>query len=658
MTRRLVALGVFAIALLSYSLTMIPHVGFTDSGELAGACATLGVAHPTGYPLFVLIGHVWTLLPLPLSVIAKMNLFAAVCTAFSASMMFLLLHLLLEWWDASGAIRSLAKKGAPTKKQRKGMENPATTNEERTIPSSAPSDLVRTIIAASGALLYAFARTVWDQAVGIEVYSLHLALVTSTLYMFCNGIIRSSQRTLLVAALLLGLSFTNHLTTILLVVPVIVLFFVRPNETTHVSKERVKQFIRLLGVIMACSLVYLSLPLISSTEPLFNWGSVHRGWEQFSYHVFGKQYSVWMFSDEPGAVRKQFGMLTSLLPHNLAYVGILLALYGLIVLLRTPSRRAMGIFFLLLCICGVGYSVNYSIPDIESYFLSTFIALVCCATIAVYALATRYPVATYACMLLPVVSVADNMSVCNQRENTLVRDYVHCMIDPLPKNAVVISQQWDYFCSAFWYMQQLEGYRPDVILIEKELLRRTWYPLQLSRWYPAFMAKAKSPMDDYLADLRAFENDSKVFMSDPRRTRSIQSKFISLLNIFVTNALNEQRPVFATQEVIQSEDGFATDYTLSGYGLAIRVQSESVPPVCDTSAVPVASLLRSAKAVHRTRLEKDLISLTSMELLNNVNTALPLRDTAAALWFGRQALAVDPSNQRAALVIDRLMESR
>ncbi|MFM8179022.1 MAG: protein O-mannosyl-transferase family, partial [Candidatus Kapaibacterium sp.] len=90
MTRRLTALGVFAVALLVYTTTMIPHVGFTDSGELAGACASLGVAHPTGYPLFVLIGHLWTLLPLPLSVIVKMNLFAAVCTAFSASMMFLL----------------------------------------------------------------------------------------------------------------------------------------------------------------------------------------------------------------------------------------------------------------------------------------------------------------------------------------------------------------------------------------------------------------------------------------------------------------------------------------------------------------------------------------------------------------------------------------
>ena len=66
----------FALTLAAYLSTLAPDVTFTDSGELAAVAATLGVAHPTGYPLFTLLGHLWTLLPLPGTVIYRMNLFA------------------------------------------------------------------------------------------------------------------------------------------------------------------------------------------------------------------------------------------------------------------------------------------------------------------------------------------------------------------------------------------------------------------------------------------------------------------------------------------------------------------------------------------------------------------------------------------------------
>lgn len=661
MLRRLFAVGVFTLSLCVYSYTMLPDVGFTDSGELAGACASLGVAHPTGYPLFVLLGHLWTLLPLPMTVIAKMNLFAAVCTAVSVAMMFMLLHLLLEWWDSSGFTRAPRNKTLlqEKKKKKKSEQNDARADmaisDSDTVSTSTASDMVRLAIAACGALVYAFSRTTWDQAVGIEVYSLHLALTTTTLYAFCAGIIHSSGKYLRVAALVLGMSFTNHLTTILLVVPIAVLFFWRPNETVVLSSHRLRQFAMLLLVIVSCAVFYVSLPVLSSAGPQFNWGSVHRGWEQFSYHVFGKQYSVWMFSDEPGAVKKQFGVFTSLLPHNLAYIGIALALFGLQVMFRSSARSSMGRFFALLCVCGVGYSVNYSIPDIDSYFLSTFIALVCCATIGAYALATTYPVATYICALLPVISVADNMGACNQRSNTLVRDYVHCMIDPLPANAVVISQQWDFFCSAFWYMQQIEGYRKDVVLIEKELLRRTWYPEQLLRWYPNFVSKAKEPMESYLQDLRVFESDSKAFMLDARRSQSIQTKFITLLNSFVSNAISSKRAVFATPDVLQSESDFAASYTPIPYGLTLRLdQSDASPTLCEPQALAVGSFVSAARSNQRSRLEKEICSLASRELLNNVNVAIAVQNAAAADWYCRRAIEIDPRNREAQLMLEKL----
>jgi hypothetical protein len=46
-----------------YLLTLAPTVQFIDSGELAVVCKTLGIAHPTGYPLYTLLGRLFSLLP-------------------------------------------------------------------------------------------------------------------------------------------------------------------------------------------------------------------------------------------------------------------------------------------------------------------------------------------------------------------------------------------------------------------------------------------------------------------------------------------------------------------------------------------------------------------------------------------------------------------
>ena len=65
-----------------YLFTIAPSVVQIDSGELATVQITLGIAHPTGYPLFTLIGFLFSLIPLPFTKIFQMNLLAAIyCSA-------------------------------------------------------------------------------------------------------------------------------------------------------------------------------------------------------------------------------------------------------------------------------------------------------------------------------------------------------------------------------------------------------------------------------------------------------------------------------------------------------------------------------------------------------------------------------------------------
>ena len=95
-----------------YLITLAPSVVQIDAGELAAVQATLGIAHPTGYPLFTLIGYLFSKLPLPFSTILQLNILASIWCA-SAVVIFILAIKNIKTTE----IQNLSSK--PEKKSRK-----------------------------------------------------------------------------------------------------------------------------------------------------------------------------------------------------------------------------------------------------------------------------------------------------------------------------------------------------------------------------------------------------------------------------------------------------------------------------------------------------------------------------------------------------------
>src|SRR5438093_13144097 len=114
-------------ALILYILTLAPTTQFWDTSEYIAAANTLGVPHPPGNPLFVLMAHVWGLLPLAQAYAERINLFAAATSAVSAGCWFLV--------------------------------------AERWLRSFVPALWPRRITALAGAIVSATAFTVWNQSV-------------------------------------------------------------------------------------------------------------------------------------------------------------------------------------------------------------------------------------------------------------------------------------------------------------------------------------------------------------------------------------------------------------------------------------------------------------------------------------------------------------
>ncbi|MBA3556422.1 MAG: DUF2723 domain-containing protein, partial [Gemmatimonadales bacterium] len=181
------AAAVAALVLTGYVVTLAPTVTFWDAGEFIAAAYTLGIPHPPGTPLFVLIAHAWGLL-LPIGEFAyRTNLLSAVLSASAAGLFFLVVHESLRGWAA-------------------GLDEPT-------------GRLLRVGGAAAAAILGAFTFTNWQNSNETEVYG--VATFTIAAMSWLVNLWRRQRdtergpRLLLLVVFLAGISIGNHLLALL-----------------------------------------------------------------------------------------------------------------------------------------------------------------------------------------------------------------------------------------------------------------------------------------------------------------------------------------------------------------------------------------------------------------------------------------------------------
>ncbi len=538
-TRLVVPSLISLLAFGVYLRTIAPAVGFIDSGELAAVASTLGVAHPTGYALFTLLGSIFAHVPLAGSVIVRLNTMAALLCAGGV---FVFYHVVRRF-----LLMSIARgEGAP-----------------RVAPA-----------AAAASLLLAFSETWWTQAVAVEVYALHVLFLCLILFAFlrANSPLQGEPRSRAwwyAFAFFVGLSFTNHMTTVLLAPGLLFLYF-RQQGGSADSWKRIAR----MGVPFAAGLsLVLELPLRASQSPLLNWGNP-TNLERFLWHFTGKQYRSWIFSSTDVAAR-QLAYFYHSFPPEFAYVGACAAVPGLILLWSWNRGLAAGT--VILFVSCVLYAVNYDIHDIDSYFLLAYVTTALWAAAGLFALwrwiagaaARRRAVATAAVLLLSGVPLVVNYPIVDRSRDHLVEDYTKNMFASLEPHAVIVSFQWDYWVSASYYYQLVEGMRPDVTVIDKELLRRSWYVRELARREPWLMAGAQQEVEAFLREVSRFEHDL------PYEGGLIESKYAAMIGAFLRTAF-ASRPVYVTGEM-QFE--YTRDYRRVPAGLAFRlVRDEGFHP--------------------------------------------------------------------------------
>lgn len=526
--------GIFVFIV--YLFTLAPSVIQIDSGELAAVQVTLGIAHPTGYPLYTMIGYLFSLLPLPFTKIFQLNLLAAIYCAAAVTVFITAIKFTLDnWTNFTKPVSPITGKSRKKKKEKIAADK-----------SESLSELSKIISAIFGGLALAFSKTFWFQCTSVEVYSLHLLLISTIILFLLRAFITSAQenetKIWFYFAVLLALGFTNHMTTLLILPGVAYLYFLRYKLNSSSMKRVVLMILIFIPVLV---LIYAYLPIRAAQDPNLNWGNPV-DWERIIRHISGHQYQVWLFSSTEAA-KKQLVYFIESLSGEFTFV-LILSLIGMF--FSFIKSRRLFVFLTITFLTTVLYSINYDINDIDAYFLLAYIVLAFFAALSALNILNQLNISPKISILILAVFLTLqfylNFGRVTQHGVYTFEDYTKELIGSVPEHSIILSYQWDYFISASYYYQFVEDYRRDVTIIDKELLRRTWYFDQLNNYDPDLLKNMRADVDLFKSALLPFERNEKF---DPNL---LESLFRKILTGIVSENV-EQRDIYIAPELFENE---------------------------------------------------------------------------------------------------------
>ncbi|HOD67433.1 MAG TPA: DUF2723 domain-containing protein [candidate division Zixibacteria bacterium] len=491
------ALGAFAAAMAVYGSTAYPTIAWWSSAELALAAHELGVMAPPGGVIPTLAG--WVVLhvvPGEMGVFA-LNLFAGLLAAGVVAGA-ILLGCRLEWISHAtasargGAFAALA---------------------------------VMTAAGATG-LALAFGETLWTYALHYSEYvvtPLFTVLIVAALVRWWEAAPKTGgYGWLAVATLLLGLDLSVHRTNALLL-PALPFWVLLRHPRGLLSAGT---WLAGIGGLAAGLAFHLVLIPMARAHPFLNLGdpqSLDRWWSYVSLEMRGGGFLVNLYprnadfwsvqvSDWVTAFTRTFASADGPL-GVVGFVPLGLGVYGLAVILRRSFRLGLGLT-LLFAAASLGAIVYFNIPagyfrSLHRHYLPSLVifgglavagaAALVRAALRLEGLPGRLVAAlTAACILLAAGNgLWRNYGQLDASADQFAWEYASNLLAPLPPDAILLTQG-DNDTFPLWYLQRVEGVRPDVTVLNVPLLNTPWYVEQVRRWDP------RLPLEFSAAELAAY----------------------------------------------------------------------------------------------------------------------------------------------------------
>jgi tetratricopeptide (TPR) repeat protein len=563
---------VFLVALTLYVFTLAPTVTFVDSGELIVAARSLGVAHPPGFPLWIMLAHLASLLPFR-AVAWRVNFSSAIFAAMAAAVASMVIVESLKYV-------SLERKADRGARKTRAAATAVTKQGEVFLP------------ALTGGLLLAFSRTLWSYATVTEVYALNTLLIVTIFYLalrWRRGIVTHNARrnylTLYGAATLFGLALGVHHVTVALTLPALAFLVYRAEGLAFYTSRRL--LLASLCSVAALTLVYSYLPVAAARMPVIDWGSP-RTIGAIWAHLTGRQYQS-MFAFTAESIARQATDFARLALHEFGWPWLPVWLVGAMAGFTFFFRNDRTLFWFLQLVLGFNltFGLIYDIAeDKDAYYLPTFACLVIASAaglrwlmVAGWWRSRSYLVGLLG-LLIVLVPFGGNWPRNNRRHFWIARDYVNNILRAVEPRGLLLTSDWQV-ASPMFYSQHVQHRRPDAKVVDTNLLRRSWYIDYLRRVHPDFIARSAAKVDAFLIELKQWERNEAAYASGEARTR-INTQFEEM----ITSMVREEMviaPVYVTLDLLApaGTDKPVTNaiqqYGLVPQGLVFKLSKERNP---------------------------------------------------------------------------------
>ena len=499
---KILTLATFVIPFLVYLHTLAPTIhGIAptdrptiyslDSAELVTGAYSLGIVHAPGYPLYLLIGKVFSYLPVR-DVAYRLNLMSAFFAALTIAVLYRLVLKLTH----------------------------------------------HALISFATATSLAFSYSFWTASLVAEVYTLHAFFMVLVLYTSLNWAETREHKYLYRLALVYGLSFGNHTSTSLMALGLG--YFLLATDHRQILKPRV-----LFGMMLAFAsgwLVYLYLPLRYLVQPAFNYAGRYDANGVFHsvdlttlrglwWMVSGQQFRALMFSYRGPEILRELRNHGYWLWSNFLAVGIIPGTWGSLTLFT--RRRRLGVSLLLIYAANLAFFATYRILDTESMYIPTYVIWTIwmgagCHRLLeeisawenkrgpggtgdqtggqmlrthldkkrelVYSIKSWSNVLQKIFLLIPLTALIVNYRYCDLSDNWGAKEQANAVLAQVEPNAIVVGQS--ITASTLNYMQIVEGRRLDVQvinrvfigwrelrqLIKREIDQRPVYMIEKEAW--------------------------------------------------------------------------------------------------------------------------------------------------------------------------------
>ena len=323
-SKSLASLSLFVLTLLVYLKTLAPGVFGFDSAELATGVFTQGIVHPSGYPLYLLIGKLFTFLPFR-DIAYRLNLMSAVFASLTVVMLY---------WV---------------------MEN---ITENR-------------FAAWVSALLFAISNYFWQMALIAEVYTPFMAFLAGDILILSLWRKNGDKKYLLAFSLLFGLTLTIHTSAVLFIPAFAWLILRTPHWNNSTWKIVGKMFIFfLIGLIP-----FAYLLLRANASPAIDYSKIYSGVDLTTisglwWMISGEAYAFFAFAYTWVEIPGELIRFIIFLWRNYFGIGVIVGVIGIVWLWRKDLAGSIGLLFVFFA--NVIFYANYRVIDKDTMFLPAY----------------------------------------------------------------------------------------------------------------------------------------------------------------------------------------------------------------------------------------------------------------------------------------------